>query len=116
VRTISFLICFKFQQVAKEQPSKLIPAPKEESNSDEAKEAQIAADLASLKEQQDAEMAERRRKAIRRGSNLVQINNRSLRSERTLVRPNRKLKSSKATARPIKPPLIKTYSAQSFRR
>lgn len=102
--------------MTKEQPSKLIPASKEESNSDEAKEAQIAADLASLREQQDAEMAERRRKAIRRGSNLVQINNRSLRSERSIIRPNRKLKSSKATSRPIKPPLIKTYSAQSFRR
>jgi hypothetical protein len=108
--------------VAKEQPSKLIPCPSknEDNSSDEGglKDLQIAADLACLKEQ-DAEVERRRQR--RNSKAALQINAmttthlRATRSERTIVRANRRLRPARNLSRPVRPPLVKTYSAQSFR-
>lgn len=106
--------------IAKEQPSRLIPCPiktqDEENSSDEGglKELQIAADLASLREQ-DAEIERRKRRNSKIQANLQATHLRAIRSDRTIVRANRRLRPARNLSRPVRPPLVKTYSAQSFR-
>jgi hypothetical protein len=102
--------------IAKEQPSKMMPAKTDDNSSEEGalKDMQIAADLASLKEQ-DAEIERRKRRNSKVTQTLAAQSVRTIRSDRSIVRAHRKMRPARNFSRPIRPPLVKTYSAQSFR-